>query len=324
MAESILAGTIHRQIEFVNGLTGACGPNALAMGLAWADQAVNVATYNIYTDMYQRGLCAASGASTLDALHQEAQNIGLPLTAYRGYGEPWTADGVSGWRAFYLLHAGHSFILMETANGQALKDAISGLGENATNLHYHFIGVVGHHDGGWSARAAASLPAGWWAVDGDNFASGDVLQFYPDDVMAAAQPCGAVTFGAKVSMQMAGVPTEWKDANGILTAPNGKNVQHGFRTHILTAPFWHPALMPVGDEYGTPAGPRQDFALSLVWINSATSETAAPDFAAQIAALENQPHAAPLTPYQQAAIAAAEADMAHASALATASALRGK
>jgi hypothetical protein len=286
MAESILPGAIHRETEFVGNLTGACGPNALSMGVRWSTQAGQPATYDVYTDMYRRGLCAASGASTLDALHQEASNLGMPLTAYRGYGEPWPADGVSGWRAFYLAHAGHSYILMETANGQALRDSISGQGENATNLHYHFIGIVGYHAGGFSVRAGRDLPVGWWAVDGDNFAAGDVLQYYPDAILAAAQPCGALAFAAKVSIPMAGVPGGWRDANGVLTAPNGGTVGHGFRQHILDAAAWPAALMPLTGEYGTPA--RQDFALSLVWGQTAANEVVGPNWPALNTNLEAQ------------------------------------
>src|SRR5258705_192317 len=126
-----------------------------------------------------------------------------------------------------------------------------------------------------------------WAVDGDNYASGDVLQFYPDAVLAAAQPCGAIAFGAKVSIAaMAGVPGGWKDAGGVLTAPNGKNVQHGFRQHILDAAAWPAALMPLGGEYGTPA--RQDFALSLVWGQTAAYEVAGAGLPGRIAALHVQ------------------------------------
>src|SRR5260221_321448 len=282
MAETILPGTIHRETEFVQSLTGACGPNALAMGQAWAFQSSGVDTYGVYADMRRRGLCEVSGASTLEALRQEAVALGLPVVDDRGYGEPWT-----DWRTWYLSPVGNAFILMETANGQALRDSISGLGENASNLHYHFIGIVGHHDGGYSSRAGHDLPAGWWAVDGDNYVVGDALQFYPDDILAAAQPCGALAFGAKVSMQMAGVPSGWKDIGGVLVAPNGKNVQHGFRQAILDAAVWPAALQPVTGEYGTPGGARQDFTFSFLWVGAASAQ-AGPDYPAQIAALQAQ------------------------------------
>lgn len=87
----------------------------------------------------------------------------------------------------------------------------------------------------------------------------------------------------KASIAVAGVPGGWKDVNGILTAPNGKNVQHGFRQHILDAAAWPAALQPVGGEYGTPT--RQDFALSLTWTTQA-NEVAGPDFAGQVAAAQ--------------------------------------
>jgi len=89
MSESILPGAIHRATEFVKSLTGACGPNALAMGQAWAYQGSGVDTYGVYADMRNRGLCDVSGASTLEALRQEAIALGLPVVDDRGYGEPW-------------------------------------------------------------------------------------------------------------------------------------------------------------------------------------------------------------------------------------------
>src|SRR5260221_11156538 len=224
MSESILPGAIHRATEFVGNLTGACGPNALAMGQAWSMQSGMPDSGGVYADMPRGVLWEVSGASTLAALRLEAVALGLPVVDDRGYGEPW-AD----WRTWYLSLVGNAFILMETANGQALRDSISGLGENASNLHYHFIGIVGHHDGGYSSRAGHDLPAGWGAVDGDNYVVGDALQFYPADILAAAQPCGALAIGAKVSMQMAGIPSGWKDVAAVLVRPTGKNCQTGFR-----------------------------------------------------------------------------------------------
>src|SRR5260221_3135643 len=136
MAESILPGVIHRSTEFVRGLTGACGPNAFAMGSCWSMQRNVADTGQVYDWMRARGLCDVSGASTLDTLKQTAQGLGFTVAEYRGYGKPWAS---ADWHALYMRHVGTSFILMETAYGQALKDAISGQGENATDLHYHFI-----------------------------------------------------------------------------------------------------------------------------------------------------------------------------------------
>ena len=101
-----------------------------------------------YTVMRGKGLCDVSDASTLDGVRVAARLLGCTLSAYRSYEEPW-----SNWRGFFLRHVGTDFVVMQTANGQALQDAISSQGENATNLQDHFIGVVGHFDGGVSPYA---------------------------------------------------------------------------------------------------------------------------------------------------------------------------
>jgi hypothetical protein len=55
-----------------------------------------------------------------------------------------------------------------------------------------------------------------------------VLQFYPDDILAAAQPCGALAFGAKVSIQVA-----WtKQSNGTGKDAEGHVCGAGFMTEI--------------------------------------------------------------------------------------------
>jgi hypothetical protein len=225
MAESILPGVIHRETEYVRGLTGACGPNALAMGSCWSRQSGAPDTAGMYTFMRSRGLCEVSGACTIEQLRQAAQLLGFTLPEVRTYGEPW-----GDWRSFFLRHAGQQYILMETADGQALRDAISNKGENATNLHYHFIGVVGHHEGGFSPRAGRVLPPGWWCCDGDNFVEGDVLQFYPDDVMTAAHPCAALALAGKV--QAPHMP--WtRNADGTAHDDHGHKVGQGFATLVL-------------------------------------------------------------------------------------------
>lgn len=68
-----------------------------------------------------------------------------------------------------------------------------------------------------------------------------------------------------------GVPNGWTDdaATGVLTAPNGAHVVRGFRDHILAAQSWNPALVPLGGEYASGDGSKQDFGLSLEWTASA-------------------------------------------------------
>lgn len=95
---------------------------------------------------------------------------------------------------------------------------------------------------------------------------------------------------AEVNQTMAGIPNGWHDDGATLTAPNGRTVLHGFRDHIIAAPVWPSALVPVDGEYGTPTGTQQDFALSLAWnrAGGAIGEVAGPAFPDQITALRQQ------------------------------------
>jgi hypothetical protein len=278
---------------------------------AWNATGRETHTEDVYALMRAHSLCDLSGASTPDQLRQAAALMGLTIVDFVGYG----GDDWPGWRAFLDRHAGSAAIVLELSNGQALIDEVGGKGENATNLHYHYIAAYGPQGDGWAV------------ADGDNWAVGDVLQRYSYATLAAARPCAALAI-AITGGSMSGIPANWHDVNGILTAPNGHTVAHGFRQHILDAPFWHPALMPLGGEYGTPA--KQDFALSLVWTGASASEVAGPDFPAQIAALQGQidalrkqPPPTPLSSYQLACIAFAESAFATTSAEQSARALKG-
>src|SRR5260221_7398494 len=94
MTESILPGAIHRETEFVRGLRGAWGPNALAMGDCWSNQHSAPDTYGVYADMKNRGLLdnPANGASTIEGLRLEAvDGRGLPVADFRQYTDAaWT------------------------------------------------------------------------------------------------------------------------------------------------------------------------------------------------------------------------------------------
>jgi len=95
------------------------------MGSCWSRQGGAPDTAVVYSFMRAKGLCDVSGACTIGQLHQAAQLLGFTLPEVRTYGEQW-AD----WRSFFLRHAGQHDILMETADGQALRDAISGQGKS--------------------------------------------------------------------------------------------------------------------------------------------------------------------------------------------------
>ncbi len=270
-----LPGRVDRESEFVGGLTGACGPNASAMAQRWADQS-HLTTLDVYHRMRAAGRCDPNGASTLSALADDARAAGYNV-ALLSFQQPMPAGS---WRDFFQRHVGRQAIVFETANGQALRDTLTGKGENATNLHYHFVMVAGWHPGGHSDRAGRDLPAGWWCADGDNYDSGDVLQFYEDGILAASQPSGALAIAARVAFDEigadpVGIPNNWHDDGATLTAPNGVPVVKGFRDWVLTHP-WSADDWPLAPEAGLPsvepgnpsigAGTRQDFRMtSLGW-----------------------------------------------------------
>src|SRR5690349_1924027 len=82
LGNTLLPGRIWRQSEFVHGLTGDCGPDALTMAQGWSvQQPVDGATvYATYLRMRSGGLADPNGASTLADLAREAQVDGSPFT----------------------------------------------------------------------------------------------------------------------------------------------------------------------------------------------------------------------------------------------------
>lgn len=264
MSETLVTGLLHRETEFtlipgLGRIFGACGPCSLASATS---AITNVVTHTdaVYQTMRQHGWCDPTGASTIGELQNAALALGHTVAAFQPYGEPWP-----GWAAFLNAHAGLHPVVVETANGQAFVDAISGLGENATNLAYHYVCVLGRNTGGWSPYAQRNLPAGCWVADGDNYAGGNnsangfnaanVLQFYPDTVMASARLCAALALTGPLSggKPMPIVPAGWHDDGTTLTAPppNAFVCVKGIRDYILNHPGgWDPADIPLMTETG--------------------------------------------------------------------------
>jgi hypothetical protein len=212
----LLPGQFWRESEFVRlpdgrWLTGACGPNALAMGWSWAAQHHH-SVLDVYDVMRAHDLCDPNGISRMDAIRTAAELLDIATPAYQPFSEPWP-----DWRPFFLteLQLGHA-ILYLTSEAWRLKDAIGGEGENAVTdpddprcLRRHFLLIVGHADQG-------PYGAGWWACDGANYAGGNilfndfraenVLQFYPEASLAASGPCAALTIGPSIAIQEASQP----------------------------------------------------------------------------------------------------------------------
>lgn len=282
MADEVwLPGKVDRETEFQGGLHAACGPNAAAMAERWADQS-KLGTLDVYHRMRNAGRCDANGASTLSALVADARAAGYTVDSGLTYREPMPE---ATWRSFFGQHVGQHALVFESGNGQAFIDYLTGKGENARNLKYHFVMVAGWHPGGVSRHPQAkgrTLPLGWWVADGDNFVVGDVLQFYPDAVLKAARPVGAFAVYPRVKIvggtQEMGVPQGWKDDGKTLTAPNGEPVIKGFRDWVLGHNWDHddwplaPERACTSVEPGNPsigAGTRQDFRMtSLGWTES--------------------------------------------------------
>ncbi len=188
MTDLLLPGTLYRESEFQGNLTGACGPNALSMAASWSTQRI-WSTIDVYQTMHTLGLCDANGVSNIGSLYTAAQKLGLPnlqLPSANGWVGDWP-----GWPDWFLsqLQAGR-IVLFETSDGQALRDARTGLGENASGLQYHFLCAAGY----------LASTGEWVCLDGDNFAVGDVVQHYSDAVMSAAAPCAAIAIGAEVKI----------------------------------------------------------------------------------------------------------------------------
>ncbi|HLZ23895.1 MAG TPA: hypothetical protein VKQ30_17420 [Ktedonobacterales bacterium] len=307
----MLPGRISRESEFVRGLTGACGPNSAAMAERWSDQS-RLETFEVYDRMRAVGRCDSNGSSTLEALADDARAQGYRVDVLP-FSEPMPEHQ---WRAFFERHVGRQAIVMETSNGAALRDLLSGEGENANPRHplqYHFIMVAGWNPGGYSDRARRHVPPGWWCADGDNFVAGDVLEYYPNDVLAASRPCAALAVYARHDFpaphpavptpKTITAPAGWHDDGTTLTAPNGHPIVAAFRAHVL-AHAWPPDNVPlepqrqvaVASWQASPPGPgtRQVFLRTALRADPAGVVTELP-LGAELLAVEAR-HTAPPSP----------------------------
>jgi hypothetical protein len=289
MSEVLCGGLKTSESEFQNGLTAACGPNALAAALRWSVQSASApTTYATFQKMRGLSLGGANGLSDLNELEQTARNFygtnsGFTVVA------PNSGEGVL---AFMRRMAGVAAVVWETNYGQALRDYLTGYGEDATNLQRHILCSWGTNSGGTSARTTKILPSGFWMSDGDNDSQNlqngvryhwpinQRLVYYPDTVVSAAQPIGAFAVLPRVRVSaegFMGIPTGWRDDGTTLTAPNGIGVVKGFRDWVLSH-AWDANNTPLAVERAITSGSiepgnasigpgsRQDFRLgSLGW-----------------------------------------------------------
>lgn len=286
MVEYLCGGVRTVESEFQAGLTGACGPNAAASAARWADQsATSPTTATLFQKMHTSlGLGGSNGVSTLSDLERTLRALGYTLTF------PNAGEGVL---AFCARLAGYAALVLEVAHGQSFVDYLTGQGEDATNLQYHFVCVLGRNGGSASALTTKVLPAGYWVADGDNNVENPIINgarvhrglnsqlvYYPDAVVSAAQPYGAFAVQPRVRVSVEGfmgIPTGWHDDGTVLTASNGIAVVKGFRDWVL-AHTWDANNTPLAAEQAITSGSiepgnaamgpgsRQDFRFtSLGW-----------------------------------------------------------
>lgn len=236
---------------------GTCGPRASASALSSA-LGKDVTLQQVYSYMREQSLCDESGASTSsENLHACVTGFGAEVAEDAGFHDISTG-GWTSWLEFFRAHAGIDPIHFETSDGQALVDSITGLGENATNLQYHFPSVLGYHVGGVSDHAAGrTLPEGFWVADGDNFAGGNsnsngfralnILQFYTVDVLSAAKLVAGFALKGRATMLDISQVAEWfsLQADGSwLCKPTGKILRGG------DLAFYRSFLSPSGTLFG--------------------------------------------------------------------------
>ena len=197
-----------------------CGPNALAMAESWGSQSY-VNTLSVFNRMYPAKRCDSDGAATISSLRDQAVADGfrVELVGYNGAG----IDEAT-WRHFLATHAGNSVVIVETLNGQALRDLISGQGEDATGLQRHFFGIYGLNDG--SAKSALfgrSVPPGYIVSDGCNGLMNPVVNgvrqrvigadkhqqlYYPYALVRASRPAALLAIYPKSAQPTPPPPAE--------------------------------------------------------------------------------------------------------------------
>lgn len=301
----------YRESEFITiaGVprNGTCGPNALAMAES-AALGRYVWTGAVFACMLAAGRCDASGAATIWQLQAQALADGMTVTGFQGFqGAPWP-----GWLAWSHTATARGVAIIETSNGKALVDSISGLSENAVNLRYHFILLCAWHPGGMSAQAGRVLPPGFWAADGANRAVGNVLQFYPVTVLQAADPRAGLAIAMQIKEQppMA-TPQGWAWDNTTLTAPNGIAVEPHIAAMIRATVGWDASNTPIAapNDNGN-GGLEQGFVADLWGYDVHSNDVYQGDAGRQLYALRHD-HAQLQAQYQaaQAEIAALHAQI---------------
>lgn len=243
----ILPSPVGHISEFAGGYTGTCGPTAVsvAIGASKGDVISEQYMVALAQKMIAEKIADPNGATTIGELQTIANQYGVPTEHFEQYSEPFPFD----WISYLRTNAGRVPIVLEFANGQALRDVETGVGENATNLHYHYVCVVGKQDDGYIV------------ADGDNFQVLQRFEIYDLGTLTTAKPCAllALKMARTAAPPASGVPAGWTDDGKTLHNPvNSFVVVNGIRDFVL-ANHWDPADVPLNNEaprnpveYGNP------------------------------------------------------------------------
>lgn len=160
MSELLLPGVITVESEFQGGLTGACGPNAVAAALRWAQQNDSFPLTIHVNSVLQQIVNSPNGVSTLDELQQTIRKAG-----YVSGPKPASQSAID----FVMQWSGYLPVICFYENGQALVDENTGQGMDAQDLKGHFNTTFGKNGGGPSPRFNnKTFAAGFLVADGDN------------------------------------------------------------------------------------------------------------------------------------------------------------
>jgi cell division protein FtsB len=248
-----------------------CGETALATALVCASEPTEslAQTISLMESMTREmmGLHWADspeGATTTSHLHDEAIRRGFTVASpYDAWEDPIPSSKLHPW---LLQFAGEQPVVLMITNAGPALNAIDG-SHDERGVQGHFICVVGLADEGYVCN------------DGDNDVITDHLVIYPWAAIEAAHVTGFLMIEMQ-GAQPVPVPANWKDANGVLTAPNGITVVKGFADYIRKN-AWAEEDYPLEEEQavasveplGNPAigaGSRQIFRESMLGWTSAT------------------------------------------------------
>ncbi len=184
---------------------GTCTQTALEVCLACAEGRAPTQEHmvQITREMIAQGICAANGAATLWAVAREARELGHAVALEWDYQEPLQGD----WHKVLLDNAGLRPILMQVAVGMALVDAETGVRDEAQDLHYHAIAIVGRQDDGYIV------------ADGDHPQVSERFQVYTFPTLQAAQPCGLLILEIPARIGTPKLPEGWSDDGTRLFGP---------------------------------------------------------------------------------------------------------